>query len=290
MKPAMFAYHRPMSVAEATGLLASHGESAKVLAGGQSLMPMMALRLTSFEHLVDIGRIESLSGIDRVADRVVVGAGTTQAAIEQSEVVARHVPLLSRATPLIGHFQIRNRGTIGGSLAHADAAAEYPAVVLSLDAELEIAGPGGTRNVPASEFFTGRWTTVLEDTEVLTAVSFPVRSGRSGSAIREFARRRGDFAVAGAAVSLELDDEDRVVSCGLATFGLGSMAMHSSATAASVLGVGLAELRAADVAHAAVAEIEMVVSDLHGSAGYRRRVGAAVAAEAWSAAVEEATR
>ena len=143
VKPAPFEYHRPATATETVGLLAELGDTAKVLAGGQSLVPMLALRLTAFEHLVDVGRVEGLRGIERRDGSVRIGAGTTQAAIERSAEVATALPLLARATPLIGHFQIRNRGTIGGSLAHADPAAEYPAVALALDARAGGPGPLG---------------------------------------------------------------------------------------------------------------------------------------------------
>ncbi len=140
MKPAPFEYHSPSTVADAAKLLAELGEGAKVLAGGQSLIPLLALRLTVFEHLVDIGRIAELSGIARRDGALWIGAGTTQAAVEASADVASSVPLLAKATPLIGHFQIRSRGTLGGSIAHADPAAEYPAVALALDARMEVVG------------------------------------------------------------------------------------------------------------------------------------------------------
>ena len=149
MKPAPFDYHRPETATEAVRLLAELGDEAKVLAGGQSLIPMLALRLTVFGHLVDIARIDGLRRIERRAGEVWIGAGTTAAAVEHSADVAAGVPLLARATPFVGHFQIRNRGTIGGSLAHADPAAEYPAVAVALDAELEALSPRGTRRIPA---------------------------------------------------------------------------------------------------------------------------------------------
>jgi CO/xanthine dehydrogenase FAD-binding subunit len=142
VKPAPFEYHRPSTVEEAVGLLAEHGDDAKVLAGGQSLIPILALRLTAFEHLVDIGRIDGLAGIERRDGSLRIGAGTTEAAVERSIEVADAVPLLARATPFVGHVQIRTRGTVGGCLAHADPAGEYPAVALALDAEIEATSPG----------------------------------------------------------------------------------------------------------------------------------------------------
>src|SRR6202171_6378804 len=179
MKPAQFTYHAPESLADVSGLLAEHGDDAKVLAGGQSLVPLLALRLTRFPHLVDLNRVPELSGLERVNGLLEVGAMTRQATVEHApETVA--VPLLARAVPLIGHFQIRNRGTIGGSIAHADPASELPAVALALDAQIEIAAATGGRTVPASEFFVGTWTTSLEPDELLAAIQFPIWDGRCG--------------------------------------------------------------------------------------------------------------
>jgi aerobic carbon-monoxide dehydrogenase medium subunit len=290
MKPAPFDYHRPTTAAETVGLLAELGDGAKIIAGGQSLVPMLALRLAVFEHLVDVGGVGDLRGIERTDGAVRIGAGTTQAAVGRSTEVAEGVPLLARATPLIGHVQIRNRGTLGGSLVHADPAAEYPAVALALDAELEVLGPSGVRTVPAREFFTGLWSTAVGDDELLTAVTFPVWSGRCGCAVREFARRHGDFAIAGAAVAVELGDDDRVRRCGIGLLGLGSTPERAAAAEAAATGTPVGEVDPAEVGRLAVAELESIPSDLHGSAEYRRRVGASIAAAAWRAAVEEARR
>jgi carbon-monoxide dehydrogenase medium subunit len=271
-------------------LLAELGDTAKVLAGGQSLVPMLALRLAVFEHLVDVGRVEGLRGIERRDGSVRIGAGTTQAAIERSAEVATALPLVARATPLIGHFQIRNRGTIGGSLAHADPAAEYPAVALALDARLEVLGRSGPRSVAAAEFFTGLWSTVVGDDELLTGVTFPVWSGRCGFAVREFARRHGDFAIAGAAIAVEVGEDDRVRRCGIGLIGLGSAPQRAAGAEAAVTGAAVDELDPAEVGRLAVSDLGAVPSDLHGSADYRRRVGAGAVAAAWAAAIEEALR
>jgi aerobic carbon-monoxide dehydrogenase medium subunit len=289
VKPAPFDYHAPASVEEAVALLAEHGDGAKVLAGGQSLVPMLALRLAVFDHLVDLGRVRGLGGIERRNGTVRIGAGTTQATIEASAEVAEAVPLLARATPLIGHFQIRNRGTIGGSLAHADPAAEYPAVTLALDAEIEAVSPRGRRTIPATRFFTGTWSTDLADDEVLTGVTFPVWGGRCGYAIEEVARRHGDFAIAGAAVAVELDDDGgRVARCGIGLLGLGSTPERATAAESAVTGAAADEVDAGEVGRTAVAALGSVPADLHGSDTYRRRVGAAMVARAWRRAVEEA--
>jgi aerobic carbon-monoxide dehydrogenase medium subunit len=288
VKPAPFQYHAPGTVAEAVDLLANLGEDAKVLAGGQSLIPMLALRLTAFDHLIDIGRIDEMKGIHRDDGALRVGAGTTEAEVGSSETARSSVPLLARATPLIGHFQIRNRGTLGGSVAHADPAAEYPAVALALDARMETMSPRGRRSITAGDFFQGLWTTSMEADELLVAVSFPVWSGRTGFAIEEIARRHGDFAVAGAAVGVELDTDDRIPRCGIALIGLGPTPLRASGAEAEVTGRPVAEVSAEEVGHLAVTGLQSVPADLHGTVEYRKRVGAVMVARAWASALTEA--
>ncbi len=288
MKPAPFESHAPTSAKEAADLLAELGDGAKVIAGGQSLVPVLAMRLAVFDHLIDIRRIGALRGVEERGESVWIGAGTTEAEIGRSELIARRVPLLARATPLIGHFQIRNRGTIGGSLAHADAAAEYPAVALALGANIEALSSRGQRTIPAAEFFTGIWTTALEPDELLTGVSFPTATGKQGFAIEEFARRPGDFAVAGAAVAVGLDAGGRVSRSGIGLFGLGPTALRAAAAEASALGISARDINPAEIGRAAVADLGSVPSDLHGTADYRKKVGAAMVARAWEKAVKEA--
>jgi carbon-monoxide dehydrogenase medium subunit len=271
-------------------MLAELGDGAKLLAGGQSLVPLLSLRLAAFEHLVDIGRIAGLGGIERRNGSVRIGAATTQAEVERSAVIGEAAPLLARATPFIGHFQIRNRGTIGGSLAHADPAAEYPAAALALDADFEVLSPSGTRVVPAAEFFTGLWSTALADDELLTAVTVPVWEGRCGFAVEEFARRHGDFAIAGAVVAVQLGADDRVRRCRIGLFGLGATPERAAAAESALEGTSVDEIDAAEIGRLALAGLESIPSDLHGSADYRRRVGAAVVTRAWLAACEEARR
>jgi carbon-monoxide dehydrogenase medium subunit len=289
MKPSSFDYHAPESVDEAVALLAGLGDGAKVLAGGQSLVPMISLRLAYFDHLVDIGRIDALRGIRADGDVLVIGATTVDAAVEHDAEVAARVPLLTRATPLIGHFQIRNRGTLGGSVAHADPAAEYPAIALALDAELEAVSPRGRRRIPAGAFFDGFWTTALASDELLVSVRFPSWPGRTGFAIREFARRFGDFAIAGAVVAVQLDDDDRVTRCAIGLLGLGPTPLRATAAEDASLGKR-AGLSADELGQRAVSELTDVPSDLHGSASYRRRVGAAMVSRAWQEAIAEARR
>jgi aerobic carbon-monoxide dehydrogenase medium subunit len=288
VKPAPFEYHAPESTKEAVDLLAELGDGAKLIAGGQSLVPVLALRLAVFDHLIDIRRITALRGIEERGDCVWIGAATTEAEIGRSALIARRLPLLSRATPLIGHFQIRNRGTIGGSLAHADAAAEYPAVALALDATIEAHSPRGQRSIAAADFFTGIWTTALEPDELLTGVTFPSVTGKQGFAIEEFARRSGDFAVAGAAVAVWIDPGGQLSRCAIGLFGLGQTAVRAASAEAAVAGISVSDVNPAEVGRAAVADLDSVPSDLHGTADYRKKVGAAMVARAWERAVKEA--
>ncbi|HMG26352.1 MAG TPA: FAD binding domain-containing protein [Acidimicrobiia bacterium] len=290
MKPAPFEYHAPETAAEAATLLGELGDGAKVLAGGQSLVPMLALRLAVFEHLVDIGRVAELQGIERRDDALWIGAGTTQARIEASDEVASAVPLLTKVTPFIGHFQIRNRGTVGGSIAHADPAAEYPAVALALDATMHVTSSKGGRTIAARDFFDGLWTTTMEADDLLVGASFPIWSGRRGFAVEEFARRHGDFAIAGATIGVELDDADRIGRCAIGLIGLGSTPERAEAAEAELVGRPIADMEPDDVGRLAMAGLRSVPDDLHGSAEFRTRVGAAMVARAWRTASTEAGR
>ncbi|MCW2731791.1 MAG: aerobic-type carbon monoxide dehydrogenase, middle subunit CoxM/CutM-like protein [Mycobacterium sp.] len=286
MKAASFAYHRPDTVEDAVGLLHEYGDDAKILAGGQSLVPMLAMRLTHFENLVDISRVAELQSIDLEDGVVRIGAATPHAYVGMDDEVAESVPLLTLSTPHIGHFQIRTRGTLGGAIAHADPAAEYAAVALTLDASIEAASARGRRQIPASDFFTGLWETALAPDEILTAVRFPVWSGRTGFAIHEFARRHGDFAIAGATVAVELDDDDRVVRCGIGLLGLGSTPKRATIAEDAVVGTAVTDITPEEVGRLAMSGLADVPADLQGSASYRTRVGAAMVARAWAEATE----
>jgi carbon-monoxide dehydrogenase medium subunit len=288
VKPRSFQYHAPQSTEEVVDLLSEFGDDAKVIAGGQSLVPLLAMRLASFDHLVDIRRLGELKGIEERNGEVSVGAGVTQVGIERNEVVRSAVPLLARATPLIGHFQIRNRGTIGGSVCHADPAAEYPAVALALDARMEVLGPRGRRTIPATEFFTGLWSTALGPEELLVGVTFPVWGGRPGFGVQEFARRHGDFALAGATVGVQVDGQGRVERCAVGLIGLGSTPERAREAEAQIIGVNMVEVSGEELGRLAMSNLESVPSDLHGSASYRKKVGAEMVARAWMAASREA--
>jgi len=286
VKPAPFEYHAPESVDDVLALLAEHGDEAKPLAGGQSLVPMLAMRLTRFEHLIDLNRVPSLAGVTRTNGTLTLGATTRQVELERDDKVAA-VPLLALAAPLIGHFQIRNRGTVGGSIAHADPAAELPAVALALDATLDVAGPSGARQVAAVDFFTGTWETTVDDGELLTAVHFPVWSGRAGFAVEEVARRHGDFALTGVACAVALGGDGSVERAALAMFGMGSTPIRTAKAEAALAGASPGDIDLTEIGQLAVRELDPP-ADIHASSEYRSAVGAYVVERGLARALEEA--
>jgi carbon-monoxide dehydrogenase medium subunit len=286
VKPAPFEYHAPETLDGAAELLSTL-DDAKVLAGGQSLIPLLALRLARFHHLVDLGRVDGIRRIDRTDGVVTIGAMTTDAEIETSEVVRAGVPLLAQATPLIGHFQIRNRGTLGGSVAHADPAAEYPAVAAALDATMVLSSTSGSRRLPAADFFQGTFTTAVAEDEILTAVEFPIWSGASGFGAYEVARRHGDFALVGAMTGVQLAGS-RVSRAAVALFGVAGTPYRAGAAEAALVGSSADDLDLAEVGRLAASDLDPP-SDIHASASYRRRVAAVVVERALGTAFEEAT-
>ena len=273
MKPAPFEYHAPESVADVVSVLAEHGDDAKPLAGGQSLVPMLAMRLTRFEHLVDLNRVDELFGVSAHNGGVRIGAMTRQAAVETDATVAERVPLLHLATPHIGHFQIRNRGTIGGSVAHADPASEYPAVMLALDATAEIASASGTREVSAADFFESTFMTAVAPDEVLTALRFSSWDQPAGFAFDEIARRSGDFALAGVAVGIGAGAGGKINRAAVGMLGVGPTPLRASSVEAALLGLAPSDADAAEIGRLAADDMDPV-GDVHASAEYRRRAGA----------------
>jgi carbon-monoxide dehydrogenase medium subunit len=287
VKPAPFEYSAPRSVAEAVDTLAAFGDEAKVLAGGQSLMPMLALRLARPERLVDVNRVEALAGVRRENGHLVVGAMTRHATLERDPDIGDAVPLLRLSAPHIGHFQIRNRGTLGGSLAHADPSAELPAVVRVLDAEIEVTGPNGDRRIPAAEFFETVFTTTLEPDELVTAVRFPVWGAGSGFAVEEVARRHGDFALVGALAAVQVVD-GRLERVAVAMTGMGAVPVRAATAEKGLVGTSVTDLDAEAVGAQAVADLEPP-TDVHASPAYRRRVGAALVARALEKAIQQSS-
>jgi carbon-monoxide dehydrogenase medium subunit len=249
---------------------------------------MLAMRLTYFENLVDISRLDELRNIELVGGEVRIGAATPHAFVGMDDEVADSVPLLTLATPYIGHFQIRTRGTLGGAIAHADPAAEYAAVALALDAQMESVSPRGRREISAAQFFTGLWQTSLASDEILTAVRFPVWTGRCGFAVHEFARRHGDFAIAGAVVGVQVDDDDRVSHCAIGLLGLDSTVRRAAAAEQAAVGTLVGELTPEGIGELAMSGLDDIPSDLQGSAAYRSKVCAAMVARAWRRASTEA--
>lgn len=287
MKPAPFDYHAPTDLDEVIELLGTFGDGAKVLAGGQSLVPLLALRLAAFEHLVDIGRLAELQGIRQKDDETLeIPAMTTQAELVRTPIVDR-LPLVSRAASLIGHFQIRNRGTFGGSLAHADAASELPAVALALDAELAAAGPRGTRIISAADFFLGTWTTALEVDEVLTGATFRLPRGRQGSAVKELARRQGDFAVAGVACAVEVGLGGSLDHVSIAFFGMDERPCRFPDVERQLAGSHVIPADLSDFAHDLVSHATPR-SDVHATSEYRKQVGAVLVEKALAESLGEA--
>ena len=275
MKPPPFEYYAPTSVEEAAALLAEHGDDAKVLAGGQSLIPLLSLRLARPSVLVDLNGIAALSFIDGGT----IGAMTRHRTVERSAAIARDVPLLAAAMPFIGHAAIRTRGTVGGSLSHADPAAELPAVALALDATFRAqSAKRGEREIAASDFFAGYFTTALEPDEVLTSVRFTTVSPGTGVSVQEMARRHGDFAMVAVAASVTRDGDARIALINVADRPLRA----TDAEAAMKAGSSIDE-----VAELATRGLEPV-SDLHATAAYRRSVAKVLVRRALDDAVTKA--
>lgn len=266
MKPIDFALHRPDTTAGAVALLTEYGEDAKALAGGQSLLPLLNFRLARPEHVIDLGRVAGLAEVRRTPDALVIGAMVRQARAERSPEVAAAAPLLAAALPYIAHPPIRNRGTIGGSLAHADPAAELPAVLALLGGTVELASASGSRTVAAAEFFTGPLETTARPDELAVDAYFPAAPERSGCAFEEVAQRQGDYALAGVAVLVRLDDELRVESVRAAYVGLGSPPPVLDLTELAAGPVRDDRLRAY------VAERIEPETDIHATAEYRRHL------------------
>lgn len=270
MKPAPFEYADPHSLSDVVSLLDRHEGEAKVLSGGQSLMPLLNMRLARPELLIDLAKVPDLDYIREVDGKLAIGAMTRQRSVEFSPLVRERYPLVLAATMNIAHPQNRNQGTVGGSLAHADPAAEYPALALALDAEFRAYGPGGERVIPASEFFVTYLTTVLESNEVLTEVRLPPLSARAGWSFMELARRHGDFALAGVVATVELDGSGTCGQVRIVLFGVGSTPVRVHAAEDALRGVKPDERLFADVASKASADLEEPLSDVHASSEYRR--------------------
>jgi carbon-monoxide dehydrogenase medium subunit len=277
--------HLPTSVSEVVALLDEHGDLAKPIAGGQSLVPMMSLRLASFEHLIDLNGVSELNQVSVNGDSLRIGAMVRQSTAEHDPQIVKSAPLVAKAIPHIGHFQIRNRGTVGGSIAHADPSSELPAVALALDATIEAVGPNGSREIAAKDFFVSTWETSLIDGEILTGVRFPIWSGKCGFVVEEVARRHGDFALVGVAAAVQVDGS-KVTKAAIALFGVGGTPVRASeAEQALIAGGTSADLDAVGN----LAAMNLAPSDdVHASGEYRKAVAATIVARAIAKALKEA--
>ena len=265
-----FTYHRPESLDEALALLAEYGDDAKILAGGQSLLPVMALRLGHPEHLIDINRIPGLDSIT-VSDGVTIGALVRHVQAERSPELITAAPLIHAAMPYIGHRAIRSQGTVCGSIAHADPAAEMPAVCLAVDAVMVATSATGVREIPAANFGDGYLTTALEANEILTEVRFPAWSPTAGGTVVEVARRHGDYALVGLACMVDAPD-GTISAASLSFFGVDNMAIRIADAEASLIGKAVDD----ETAYAAAAEIVRntiePAADVHATSNYRRHL------------------
>ena len=290
MKPAAFEYFAPATVDEALALLHEHGDEAKILAGGQSLMPLMNLRLARPKVIVDINRISGLDGIAASADGgLAIGALARQRAVEKSALVRERHPLLVAGMPLIGHFQIRNRGTIGGSIVHADPAAELPALSLLLDCDFLLARKDGARVIAASDFYLGYLTTAIEPGELLTEIRLPKWRAGTAWGIDEIARRKGDFALVGVAVRAELNGGGILQDVAIVMFGVGGKPQRIESAEAILKGrpIEPGVLRALSQAIADELEPD---SDIHASSAYRKEVGGVLARRVLESALARSAR
>jgi carbon-monoxide dehydrogenase medium subunit len=285
MKPAPFAYHDPRSIDDALALLARHGDDAKVLAGGQSLMPLMNFRLARPAVVVDINRIPDLDGIREIDGALVMGALARQRGVERW--AGTRSPLLAAALRYVGHDAIRTRGTVAGSLAHADPAAELPALLLCLDGHVQARSGRGARPIAARDLFVAALTTSLRPDEVITEVRLPMLRPGEGWGFEEVARRHGDFALAGAVATVAVDG-GRVSQARIAVFACGPTPVRAH-DAERVLAGSAPTAEAVDTAARVAAEALDPEGDLHASAAYRKRVARTLVARALAAAAGRAT-
>ncbi len=288
MKPPRFDYADPKTVGEAVSLLQAHPDEAKILAGGQSLMPLLNMRLARPAVLVDLHKVAELDYIRETEGGLAIGAMTRKRAVEHSAPVKSRQPLLHAATLMIAHPQIRNRGTVGGSFAHADPASEYPAIAVALDAELRATGPDGDRTIQASDFFVTYLTTALEPSEVLTEVRFPALVDGSGWSTMEVARRHGDYAMAGVAVTVTLESSGHCSGARIVLFGVGATPLRARGAEQIVLGETPSQKIFEQAAKKVGEEVEEPLSDVHASAEYRRHLAQVLTRRALAEAVARA--
>ncbi len=286
MKPPPFSYYDPASVSEAIDLLSRY-ENAKLLAGGQSLMPMLNMRFVLPDHLIDINKIDGLAGITEAGDTLRFGAMTRQREIEYSELVAKRCPLMRDAVLNVGHRQTRNRGTIGGSLSHLDPSAELVAVAAALDATLSVSGPNGEREIEFSDWPVAYMTPAMELDEILTAVTFPLWPEGHGYAFTEFSRRHGDFAIVSAAALLEVGGDGVISRASVTVSGVGPAPVRLAAAESALTGAHAGD----EVFRAAAEEFRGIkaMEDVHASSKYRQHLAAVLSRRALEQAHARAT-
>ena len=287
MYPAAFDYHAPKNVKEALGLLGKLKDDAKILAGGHSLIPMMKLRLAQPKHLIDLGRVSGLSGIKADGKALAIGAMTTHWEIESSSTVKSKLPVLAEVAALIGDPAVRNKGTVGGSLAHADPAADWPAAMLALGAELVCEGPKGKRKVGVDQWFLGLMETALKDREILVQVRVPLLPAGSGAAYLKFPHPASRFAVVGVCAAVTLDKQGTCTKASVAVTGAGTKALRAKGVEAALVGKKLTAA-AIEAAAQKAAEGVDVQADLQGSVEYKAHLCRVFAKRAIEAAVKRA--
>jgi carbon-monoxide dehydrogenase medium subunit len=281
VKPPRFTYHDPVSLDDALDLLAEYGDEARILAGGQSLMPLLNFRLARPAHLVDLNLVDGLDSMADVEGGLALGAMVRQRALERSPLVAARCPPMRQALPLVGHPQIRNRGTLGGSLAHADPAAELPAVLVAADATFVLRGKSSHRRVAADAFFTGELTTVLRPGELIERIEVPPWPERTGSGVREVAMRVGDFALAGVVATLTLDRRGRIAASRVVCFGVADRPLRQREAEAALLGEDPSDTVFEAAGRLVSAQLR-TFDDIHASANYRKRVSGVLTMRALS--------
>jgi carbon-monoxide dehydrogenase medium subunit len=285
LKPAPFEYVAPHSVEEALAALQQSLPDGRILAGGQSLMPLLNLRLTKPKILVDLNGISGLDGVRETAQGLSIGAMTRQRSVERAALVRERCPILAEAVRHIGHVAIRHRGTIGGSLVHADPAAELPAVALALDAKFEVARDGIDRTIRAEEFFIDYLTTALAPDEILRAIVFPIVRPSSGYALEEITRRHGDFAIAGVVAVVDLDESGKIADARVALFGVAPTPVRARKAERALIGREPNDGAMLDAA-ALVDDVLDPCGDIHASSAYRKRVAAVLTARVLKRAVQ----
>jgi carbon-monoxide dehydrogenase medium subunit len=287
MIPAAFDYHLPATLDEALALLARHGDNAKILAGGQSLLPMLKLRLAETRVLVDIGRVPGLEYIKEEGGSLRIGAGTRESALERSELIRSKYPILRDTAEVIADPLVRNRATVGGNLAHGDPANDHPATMLALGATVVARGPKGERTIPIEKFFTGIFSTALAPDEILTEIRIPVPPPKSGGAYRKLERKVGDFATAAAAVQLTLGGGGEIAQVGIGLTGMGDVAIKAIDAESYLKGKQAKPVAVTEASRLAAAATEPT-ADRRGTVEYKREMARVLTERALRLAIQRA--